>query len=144
MGEKASDRIRINRPAADVMGVITDLEHYPEWAEGVTRLDVLSRDDQGRPIDATMYVDAKILELHYTLRYEHHGPNLLTWKLTEGEHLTQLDGSYALSETDGVTEVTYELEIDLQLPMPGFMKKRAAKVILSTGLQGLRDRVEKS
>lgn len=124
------------------MRVITDLEHYPEWAEGVTGVDVLTRDEQGRPVDATMHIDAKVFQLTYTLHYVHVSEDLITWTLTSGEHLTQLDGSYALSESDGVTEVTYELEIDLQLPLPGFMKKRGAKVILATGLSGLRGRVE--
>jgi hypothetical protein len=37
------------RPAATVLDVITDLERYPEWAEGVLETEVLSPDDEGRP-----------------------------------------------------------------------------------------------
>lgn len=142
MGEKATDRITISRPPEDVMAVITDLESYPQWAEGVTRIDVHSRDDEGRPIDATMHIDARVFQVSYTLRYTHHSPTLVTWKLTEGEQVTQLDGTYELTPKDGTTEVRYSLEVDINLPLPGFMKKRGAKVIMATGLKGLRDRVE--
>ncbi len=142
MGQRASDRILIEAPAAAVMSVITDLEQYPQWAEGVSRVEVKERDDEGRPLVATFWIDAKVFQLHYTLRYHHESPTLLTWKLVEGEQLSQLDGSYDLTDGEGHTRVDYTLEVDLDLPLPGFMKKRGAKVILDTGLRGLKRRVE--
>ncbi|MFT5222110.1 MAG: ribosome-associated toxin RatA of RatAB toxin-antitoxin module [Glaciecola sp.] len=142
MGQSASDKTSIARPAADVMAVITDLESYPVWAEGVTKVEVHERDDQGRAIEATMWIDAKVFQLDYRLRYEHVNETLITWTLVEGNQITQLDGSYGLVERKGMTEVTYALEVDIALPLPGFMKKRGAKAILETGLRGLKAQVE--
>jgi len=38
--------------------------------------------------------------------------------------------------------VRYTLEVDLDIPVPGFLKKRAAKHILEQGLSSLRQRAE--
>jgi hypothetical protein len=54
-----------------------------------------------------------------------------------------LDGSYTLEELDdGSTEVTYELTVDIAIPMLGLMKRKAEKVIIGTALKELKKRVE--
>jgi hypothetical protein len=45
-------------------------------------------------------------------------------------------------ESDGRTEVTYKITIDLSIPMLGMIKRRAEKVILDTALKELKKRVE--
>jgi hypothetical protein len=52
------------------------------------------------------------------------------------------EGSYTLSGTDGGTEVTYRLTVDMAVPMIGMLKRRAEKVILDTALKELKKRVE--
>ena len=49
------------------------------------------------------------------------------------------DGSYTLVETDGRTEVTYSITIDLSIPMLGMIKRKAEKVILDTALKELEE-----
>lgn len=142
MGQRAQDQITIDASADAVMGVITDLEQYPQWAQGIEKVEVLSTTDDGKPLQARYTVDASVFQLHYVLEYQYPSDTHLTWHLVEGEQISQLDGSYVLTETGGRTKVDYALEVDLDLPIPGFMKKRGAKVIMETGLKGLRKRVE--
>ncbi len=141
MGQRVSDTVTIRATRQEIMDVILDLEAYPEWAEGMKQVEVTERDDQGRPVLARFVVDARVAEIDYVLRYDHSGDDL-TWQLERGEVVRQLDGRYRIDETDGVAEVEYALEVDVTLPVPGFLKKRAAKVILDTGLRGLKQRVE--
>lgn len=141
MGQRVSDKVTIAAPADVVMSVITDLEAYPTWADGMKKVEVLERDDQDRPVKASFEVDAKVAEVDYDLVYTY-ADDRLSWTLVRGDVLTQLDGSYVLVERGGTTEVTYTLEADISIPLPGFMKKRAAKQILDTGLKGLKDRAE--
>ena len=52
----------------------------------------------------------------------------------EGDIIRKLDGSYELAPVDGDadrTEVTYELEVDLMVPLPGFVKRRAEARIIT-------------
>lgn len=141
MGQSANDQITIAAGPQAVTDVITDLEAYPEWADSHRDVTVLERDDQGRPFHARFTIDARVLEVWYTLEY-HYEPNRISWKLVEGEQISQLDGEYVLTPSNGTTRVDYHLEVDMDLPLPGFLKKRAAKTILGSALRGLKKRVE--
>lgn len=141
MGERVTDTIAIAAPLETVFDIITDLEAYPDWADGMLETTVLSRDDEGRPDKARFRVDARIVEVSYTLQYRY-ADNDIAWELVEGDVMKQLDGIYELSDDGGGTQVRYTLEVDLDIPVPGFLKKRAAKQILDTSLKGLKQRAE--
>lgn len=57
--------------------------------------------------------------------------------------LRELDGSYTLAALgEGRTEVTYQLTVDVKIPMLGMIKRKAEKVIIDRALAGLKKRVE--
>ena len=58
--------------------------------------------------------------------------------------MRKLDGSYELAPggADGRTLVTYHLAVDLIIPLPGFVKRRAEQKIIHTALRELRAHVE--
>lgn len=141
MGERVSDEATIGAPIDTVWNTITDLGAYPEWAEGVLEAEVLTTDADGYPDTARFRVDARVAEVTYTLRYRYEDYDV-RWTLVEGETISQLDGAYELSANDAGTHVRYSLEADVDLPLPGFLKKRAAKQILDQGLRGLKARAE--
>jgi hypothetical protein len=70
----------------------------------------------------------------------------LSWVEVEGDLTSKLDGAYVFAETtvDGAaaTQVTYTLEAELKVPIPGFVKRRAEVWILHTALRELKARVE--
>ena len=141
MGQRVTDTATIDTDAATIFDVITDLEAYPDWAEGMLEAEILSRDDQNRPDKARFKVDARVAEIEYVLKYRYDG-NDVSWTLAEGETVSQLDGSYELEERGGSTRVSYTLEADVDMPVPGFLKKRATRTILDQGLRGLKQRAE--
>ena len=144
MGERGQDRIVIEADADTVWSIIIDIDAYPEWADGMRDAEVLTSNDDGWPVTARFQVDAKVAEVTYVLRYTYDGDDI-HWTLDEGDMLSQLDGSYVLTrETEERTRVVYELEVDVDLPLPGFLKKRAAKQIMDTGLKTLKARAESS
>lgn len=142
MSDKASDSVVINATPDQIMAVILDLEAYPAWSDDIKDVEVLSSDDEGRPVEAHFDVDARVAQIDYTLRYDHSPDNGVTWTLSEGDVLRQLDGEYILEPEGDATRVTYNLEADIAMPVPGFLKKRATRTILETGLKGLKRRVE--
>lgn len=143
MGQKVSDTTTIAAPMDTVWNVITDLETYPEWTEGVLATEVLSHDDDGFPHHGRFRVDARISEVVYVIEYAYDGYDV-SWHLVEGDMISQLDGRYELWEEDGGTGVRYTLEVDVDVPVPGFLKQRAAKTILDQGLAGLKSRAEQA
>ena len=74
-------------------------------------------------------------------------PLRIAWKLVEGDLTRKLDGEYEFQPVSGdntQTEVIYHLEVDLVVPIPGFVKRRAESRIIRTALEDLRQRVEAS
>lgn len=142
MGEKVRENTSIDASPDVVWSVITDLDRYPEWAGGVRSIEVLEANDDGSPHRARFVIDAKVSEITYVIQYAYDNYDI-TWNLLEGDLISQLDGVYKLYETDeGGTEVEYGLEVDVDLPLPAFMKKRAARTILEQGLKGLKGQAE--
>jgi hypothetical protein len=80
----------------------------------------------------------------YVLAYDHTGaPHSLRWVLEQGDIVRKLDGEYRFEAApDGGTEVTYHLEAELAVPLPGFIKRRAESKIMTTALEELRHRCE--
>jgi ribosome-associated toxin RatA of RatAB toxin-antitoxin module len=143
MTERAIETIVVATDPETVFSVIVDLEDYPEWAADVKSVVVTEKDEQGRPLDARFRVAAFGRSSTYTLHYDYSGaPNVLSWVLVEGDLMKMLDGFYKVEPTEGGTLVTYQLEVDLVVPIPGFVKQRASQRVQRTALQELKARAE--
>jgi ribosome-associated toxin RatA of RatAB toxin-antitoxin module len=143
MAEQTTSSITIAASAADVMAVIADLEAYPQWAASVREVEVLTTGEADRPAEARFVIDAGPIKDTYTLSYEWDDDEQVRWTLAEGGLLRTLDGSYTLHElADGSTEVSYQLTVDVAIPMLGLLKRKAEKVIIDTALKELKKRVE--
>jgi ribosome-associated toxin RatA of RatAB toxin-antitoxin module len=144
MSEQTTSSITIAASPADIMAVIVDLEAYPEWTASVRSVEILTvYEDDERPAEATFVLDAGAIKDTYTLSYEWDDNAEVRWTLVEAGLLRGLDGSYALADNgDGTTDVTYQLTVELAIPMLGMMKRKAEKVIIDTALKELKKRVE--
>ncbi|HEV3131358.1 MAG TPA: hypothetical protein VGY51_05295, partial [Acidimicrobiales bacterium] len=70
-------------------------------------------------------------------------PEVLAWVQTQGDITSKLDGRYVFAPNgSGGTEVTYHLEVEMKVPLPGFIKMRAQSRIMSIALRELKARVE--
>ncbi|EFL26806.1 MULTISPECIES: SRPBCC family protein [Streptomyces] len=143
MAEHTSSSITIEAAPADVMEVIADFDRYPEWSGEVKEADILTKDGQGRGEQVRMVLDAGAIKDDYTLQYTWSGDQV-SWSLLKSQMLRTLDGSYRLAALDGgkSTEVTYQLTVDVKIPMLGMIKRKAEKVIIDRALAGLKKRVE--
>jgi ribosome-associated toxin RatA of RatAB toxin-antitoxin module len=146
MADRTTSSISIAADRAAIMKVIADFGSYPEWAGQVRKAEVLAVGDDGRPASVRFVLDAGVISDEYTLGYEWSGDESVTWHVVEaGRMVSALNGSYRLAEeSGGATRVTYELAVDLKVPMIGMIKRKAEKVIIDTALKGLKKRVESS
>jgi ribosome-associated toxin RatA of RatAB toxin-antitoxin module len=125
-----------------VMAVIRDLEAYPEWQAGIEEVVVLETGEDGRARSARFVVNAKGFTVAFTLTYEY-TPTEMRWRLVDSDFLARNDGAYLLAEwDDGATEVTYEMEVETTISIPGFLRKQIANRVVENALEGLRSRLD--
>ncbi len=124
--------------------VATDVEAYPEWVADVKEVAVLERDDVGRAAVVSFRAGAFGRSTSYVLAYDYsNAPAEVSWMQKEGDLTNRLDGRYLFRATeDGATAVRYELSVELRVPIPGFIKRRAEGHILHAAVRDLKARVE--
>ena len=139
MSQKSTSTVIVDAPLADVQGVLFSIESYPEWLTSIKKVDVLERDDQNRVTKAKLSIDAGMMKDRVVLEYDWSGaPSTLTFTMDEADLLTQMDGTYSLKaiEADS-TQVTYELEVAVSLPVPAMMITKAQQQTIDTALKEL-------
>ncbi len=139
MVDQATERTTINATPDQCFDVAIDFERYPEWASDIKMSRILSSDNQGRAVDVEFRAAAMGRSTTYTLRYFYgSNPRRLAWRLKEGDVTRRLDGEYEFLPVEGdptKTEVVYHLAVDLSVPLPGFVKRRAEARLLRTALE---------
>ena len=142
MVDSGSDTTIISATAERCFSIASDFEKYPEWAHDVKEATVLDRDAQGRAVKVEYRASAFGRSTHYTLAYDYSGaPQRLSWTLVAGDIMRSIRGAYVFEIVPEGTRVTYELAIELVVPLPGFVKRRAEVRILDT-LKELKTRSE--
>jgi ribosome-associated toxin RatA of RatAB toxin-antitoxin module len=143
MADQTTSSIVIAAPAAEIMAVIADFANYPAWAKGVRSADVVDSGPDGRAEQVAFVLDAAPIKDEYTLAYTWTGDEQVQWSLVTAKLLKDMQGAYVLAPIDAAsTEVTYQLTVDLAIPMIGMLRRRGEKVIIDTALKGLKRHVE--
>lgn len=146
MPNQTTSSIPIEADPSTVMAVIADFDSYPEWARGVKSATIVSSSSAygGRADRVAFVLDAAPIRDEYTLAYRWDGDARVSWSLVEATMLKAMEGSYLLEPEGDTTRVTYQLSVDLMIPMIGMLKRKGEKVIIDTALKGLKRRVETS
>jgi ribosome-associated toxin RatA of RatAB toxin-antitoxin module len=146
MADRTRSSVEIAAAPGEVLDVIADFESYPQWAEQVKECSVLSEDGDGWADQVEFTLDAGAVKDHYVLEYDWDvagdGTGVVSWHLVRASLLKGLDGSYTLERAGSGSRVTYDLEVDLTMPMIGMLKRKAERHIINTALTELKKRVE--
>jgi hypothetical protein len=144
MTDLSKSLISIDAPIADVQKALFELDKYPEWSAQIKSAEALARDDQGRITKVKMSIDAGMMKDRPVLDYDwSQAPNKLSFSLEEADLLTSMDGVYTITAIDeDTTEVTYELEVALSMPVPAMMRQKAEKATIDAALAQLKSHLE--
>lgn len=143
MADKTAQTIHIDADPRTVMDVIADIGAYPEWVSEYTQTEVMEADEEGYPRVARLVLDAAVLRDTMVLRYDWPEDRAsVRWSLVSSSLLKALDGAYTLTPSGAGTDVTYELAVDLTVPMIGLLKRKAERRLTETALKDLKKRVE--
>lgn len=143
MADKTNQTIYIDADPAEVMKAIADIESYPDWINEYKKVEVLEATDDGYPKKARMLMDAGIFKDTLIMNYQWPDDReSLSWTLESSSLLKSLEGSYTLAPKGSGTDVTYELAVDLAVPMIGMLKRKAERRLIDGALKDLKKRVE--
>jgi uncharacterized membrane protein len=144
MAEFSKATVTIDAPINAVQEALFALDKYPDWSSQIKSAEAIARDDQGRITKIKMSIDAGMMKDRPTLDYDWSGaPSKLSFSLDEADLLTGMDGMYSIKSIDeDTTEVTYELEVSLSMPIPAMMRQKAEKATIDAALSQLKTHLE--
>lgn len=142
MVDSGSESVVVLASPEKCYAVTTDFEKYPQWAHDIKEVTVLTRDENDRPTVVEFRASALGRSTHYTLEYDYAlAPGKLSWHMSDGDIMRAILGSYTFEPVDNGTRISYDLSVELVVPIPGFVKRRAEMRILST-LKELKSLIE--
>ncbi|OBF17484.1 SRPBCC family protein [Mycobacterium kubicae] len=142
MAVTESREVVIEATPDEIMDVLFDLEALPEWSSAHQKIEILERDDQGRPTKSRQVVKIVGVSDEQVLDYSVHDDGV-SWTLVSAKQQRAQDGRYTLTPEGDATRVRFELTVDPTVPVPGFLIKRGSKGLMDTATEGLRKRVLK-
>lgn len=144
MADISSNSQQIDAPASEVAEVLVDLEKYPTWSSAIKSVEVLEKDASGRATKATVKIEAGVLKDRATLNYDYSNfPNSIAFSLEEADLMTEMTGKYMISDNgDDTTKVTYELNVQVSMPVPDMMRRKAEMATIDAALAQLKKKLE--
>ena len=139
MSERSVSTVIIEAPLAAVQEALFTVGSYPEWLSSIKKADVLETDSENRVLKAKLTIDAGMMKDRVVLDYDWSAePAIFSFTMDEADLLTQMDGTYTLKAIDAdSTQVTYELEVAVSLPVPAMMITKAQQQTIDAALKEL-------
>src|SRR5690349_6912636 len=134
--------ITIEATPDEILDVLVDLDSLTDWSSTHQKVEVLERDDDGRPTVSRQVVKIVGVSDEQVLEYTIHDDGV-SWTLVSSKQQRAQDGRYTLTPEGDSTRVHFELTVDPVVPLPGFLIKRGAKGLMETATDGLRKQVLK-
>lgn len=122
------------------MDVLADVDALPTWSSVHRQVEIVDRYPDGKPhhVRATMRLlgitDKEMLEYHW-------GDTWMVWDAEENLQQRGQHVEYNLTPEIDKTRVRFDITVDVTVPLPEFIVRRAKKVVLHVALDRLRQRV---
>jgi hypothetical protein len=140
--DHAAETVVVAARMKRVLATIRDVESQTEWVKEILEAEVLEANDDGTPATAHFSATSPVGKDTYTLAYQHVADGM-SWSLVKGRLQTGQDGIYTLRSLGrDQTEVTFDLTIHHNLPLPGFLRGRVIKGLVHSTVDGLKSYVE--
>ena len=140
----AEHTVEIAAPIKTCFDAITDYETFPSWQSAVVDTEVLDWDEQGRGKRVRLFIDAKVRKVDYTLDYRYDEPERIEWDFVEGNGINDADGHYLFEDLGGDrTRATYKFGLEIGIPLPGPVARRAHRSTLKASVEDLKREAER-
>lgn len=121
-----------------VFSVIEDFESYPEFLSEVNSCKIVNKTDEYTDVEMEVHL---MKTAKYTIRSQKESPTKLWWELLEGDLFKKNNGLWVLEAIGSQTEVTYSLDVDFKIFVPGMIAKKAVSVSLPGMMKNFKKRI---
>jgi carbon monoxide dehydrogenase subunit G len=144
MSDSSTSSVEVSAPLADVAAKLSAIADYPQWLSSIKKVEVEESDSEGRALKVNVSVDAGVMKDRATLSYDWSAaPAEISFSLDEADLMTTMDGKYTLKTIDAdTTLVTYQLGVELSLPVPRMMIAKTEKQTIDAALKELQAQFE--
>jgi carbon monoxide dehydrogenase subunit G len=144
MADISSNSQNIEAPVSEVAAVLVDLESFPSWSSAIKSVEVQERDGANRPTKAIVKIEAGVLKDRATLNYDYSNfPGSISFSLEEADLMTEMSGTYLIEDNgDETTKVTYQLNVQVSMPVPDMMRRKAEMATIDAALSQLKKKIE--
>ena len=124
----------------ELYDVVTDYPAYPNFFKDFTRVRIVSEEGDG--VQVVEFTAKVVKEVSYTLRIAHDAEKLTTrWTFVRGTLITESKGGWSFSEAPGGAKIDYDAEIEVNAPLPGFIKRKIQDAILNRSIATMFDQL---
>jgi ribosome-associated toxin RatA of RatAB toxin-antitoxin module len=105
-----------------VYKAITDFESYPKFVDSISKIDVLEVTTKSAKLACVAHF---LKDFRFILKVSKQKPTMVAWKMESGDLFKRNEGLWKLKEISPLkTMVTYSMDIDFAIPVPGFLVKK--------------------
>jgi uncharacterized membrane protein len=138
--------VEIDASIDDVFEIAADIEGAPKWQGSLRKVEVLERDDEGRPLIVQTENDAKVKSVKSRLRFSYDKPHRIEWVQEKGD-TKSVRGWWDLENLGSQgTRATYALEVDpgrmLGMLLKGPIEGQVRDFLLGNAAAGLKEEAE--
>src|SRR5689334_8126198 len=140
MAVRASREVVFDAPPEAIMDVLADVDALPSWSPVHRYVEIVDRYPDGKPhhVRVTMQLlgitNKELLEFHW-------GDTWMVWDAQENLQQRGQHVEYNLTSEFDRTRVRFDIIVELSMPLPRFLVRRAKNLVLHVALDRLRHRV---
>ncbi len=109
----ASCTAEIDAPIERCWELVSDVASGPAWQRVLERVDVIERDQQGRPLICDTVNDAKLTKVRCRVRMHYEPSRRLAFTRVQSDDVDAMEGAWVLEDLGaGRTRATYSLAVD--------------------------------
>lgn len=121
--------------------VVTDYEAYPRFFTDFTQVRVLERQGDVWQVE---FKAKMVKEISYVLEIRHDPAALTTrWTFVRGVLVSDSRGGWSFTAAPEGTRIDYEAAIEVNAPLPGFVKNKIQDMVLNRSIATMFDQLER-
>ncbi len=124
----------------NIYKVLTDYEGYADFMDGVKSVSVIERKGNSAKVEYNINI---IKKFSYVLTSTEVENEKVSWSFDSGDLFSSNNGSWTLKDNgDGTTEVTYNIDIDFKVKVPGMISKKLVSSNLPSMMKSVHKRAK--